>query len=203
MLGKEVSKTTKGSFNMDSSNKPIKNESGALLQQTKSVVFFEACLFMVLGLFAIAVPLVFGLAVDLAIGFVLIAGGVTQLYRTFQGWGVSGTWGALLLSITSTIAGGILIFQPLVGLVALTTIVAAYFFVEACAKIYWAMSSSMQHRGWLFFSGLLSLLLSGIIIAGLPQTAVWVIGILIGVDCLCFALFLFMLSSSLETKKGV
>lgn len=174
------------------------NDPKSFFEATKGVVFFEACLFMILGFFAIAVPFLFGLAVDLAIGLVLIAGGCTQLYRTIKSWSVSGGFGSLLLSLITTAAGVLLLFRPLAGMLALTTLVAIYFFLEACAKMYWAMTSAVAKAGWLFFSGILSLILSVIIASGLPGTAVWALGVLVGVDCICFSVFLFMLSSSLN-----
>ncbi len=174
-----------------------------IFEEKKSMLFFEAFLFLFLGIFAIISPFVFTLAVDFAIGIILIAGGCMQLYRTIQSWSGSGPWGALLLSVIKIAVGGLFLFQPAVGIVALTTLVAAYFLVEGCAKIYWAISLDKDHSLWLIISGVLSLILAGIIISGFPGTALWVIGVLIGVDFLFYSFFLFQIGSSLKEKERI
>ena len=41
-----------------------------------------------------------------------------------------------------------------------------------------------ERWGWVLASGILDLLLAGLIIAGLPGTALWAIGLLVGIDML-------------------
>ena len=60
-----------------------------------------------------------------------------------------------------------------------------FFIVEGVATIMYAL----EHRrelsgrwGWMLFSGLIDLVLAVMILAGLPGTAAWALGILVGVN---------------------
>ena len=38
--------------------------------------------------------------------------------------------------------------------------------------------------GWMLVSGIIDIILAGIILAGLPETAVWALGLLVGINML-------------------
>jgi len=81
----------------------------------------------------------------------------------------------------------ILIARPAQGTLTLTVVVGAYFLAEGVTTIMYAL----QHRrelsarwSWLLVGGLMDILIAFIIISGLPGTAEWAIGLLVGINLL-------------------
>jgi len=66
-------------------------------------------------------------------------------------------------------------------------VIGAYFLAEGVATIMYAL----EHRRelserwtWMLFSGVLDILISAMIITGLPGSAEWAIGLLVGINLL-------------------
>jgi uncharacterized membrane protein HdeD (DUF308 family) len=138
-----------------------------------------------LGLCSIFLPFLGSLVTTFVIGWLLMVAGVAEGIHAYQNraWGHWG-WEALA-GVLSLVAGFLLVAFPLRGTVALTLILAAWFTAEGLIKIIRAV----QHRGmpawgFLLFDGILALVLGLLILVRWPSTAVWAIGLLVGVDLL-------------------
>lgn len=139
----------------------------------------------VLGILAIGVPFVATLATTLFIGWLLIIGGVAHAVHAFQNRRWSGFPWALLSSILYVIAGLLIVFNPIVGTLTLTMILAAFFVANGFVKTVRALQHrAMPNWGWLLFDGIVTLALGGLIWARWPSAAIWAIGLLVGVDLL-------------------
>ena len=80
-----------------------------------------------------------------------------------------------------------LILWPISGTVSLTLVLIAFFVVEGIATIFYAIEHRAQlsgRWGWMLASGIVDLILAGIIFAGLPGTAAWALGLLVGINML-------------------
>src|SRR5258708_38474198 len=99
----------------------------SLLQKQRGLIFFEGCLFILLGCMAIATPQIFTLATDFVLGLLFVTAGIVQLYRSIKTWGIEGTWAALFSSLLALPAGAVLLGRPMIGILALTTILSIYF----------------------------------------------------------------------------
>jgi len=147
------------------------------------MVLFEGCLFLLLGIMAVAMPVLFSIGIDLLLGTLFIAAAIMQLYRVVATWGIQGTWPALFWSILSFVTGALMIVRPMASLIALTTLLVAYFLLEFVAKISFAIRFGIgTQKFWIILSGLLSLFLALIIFEGMPETATWVLGLLVGIN---------------------
>lgn len=152
------------------------------LRQHKRSVLLQGILFVILGILALAIPAIFSLSVEWAVGWLFLIGGGVQLVRCIQSNGAPGYWWLILSSLFSMIFGVLLVFNPLEGVMALTMMIALYFFAEGLVKIFFAFQlREFSHWGWILFSGLCSLLISLIVFSGWPFTAAWFIGTLLGV----------------------
>ena len=63
----------------------------------------------------------------------------------------------------------------------------AFFAVEGIATLMYAFEHKAQlsgRWGWMLASGVVDLILAGIIFAGLPGTAAWALGLLVGINML-------------------
>ncbi len=145
-------------------------------------ILFEGILFVILGVLALSVPAAFAIAFELVIGWLFLIGGTIQLYRSIQSNKAPGFWWSILSALLAMVFGILLVFHPLQGLVALTAIIAAYFLVEGVVKIFFAISvQNFANWGWLLLSGILSIVIALIVFSGWPYSAMWFIGILMGV----------------------
>lgn len=138
-----------------------------------------------IGVVAIVFPLFASIAVKTLIGWVFLVTGAVVLWHAFQ----SRDWGSALLSgligVLHLAVGVYLAFFPLTGLVGLTVLMALVFLLQAAAELMIAF----QHRpgsGWgmMALSGLASGLLGLLLMAGLPGTALWAIGLMLGLNAL-------------------
>jgi uncharacterized membrane protein HdeD (DUF308 family) len=70
-------------------------------------------------------------------------------------------------------------------MISLTFVLIAYFLIDGIASIMMAV----EHRqgpsrgwGWLIVSGIIDVILAIMLFLGLPGTAAWAIGLLVGID---------------------
>jgi uncharacterized membrane protein HdeD (DUF308 family) len=140
---------------------------------------------VVAGIAAIMFPLVSTIAAKIALGWIFLAAGVVMIIHAFsiQKWG--GFLMELLLGVLYLVAGGWLAFFPLTGIVTLTILLAALFLAEGVLEVIMGFRVRPHEGwGWLVFSGLIAVAVGLLIAAELPSSAVWAIGLLVGVNLL-------------------
>jgi uncharacterized membrane protein HdeD (DUF308 family) len=141
-----------------------------------------------LGLFAIAAPNVATLTVTLMVGWLLLLGGGFGLFAVISGGASApGFWWNLFTAIVYILAGLAVLTRPVAGVLTLTIILAAYLLATGVTKGFMAFhyrNAIPKAWGWMLFSALVDIALGAIIIAGLPGSAVWVLGLLVGINLL-------------------
>lgn len=148
---------------------------------------FEGILLVVLGLAALIVPPLASLAVTIFLGWMFLISGIGGLFVTFWARNMPGFWWSLVSAALAVIAGGILLARPVQGVFTLTIVVGAYFLAEGVATIMYALEHRRELTGrwsWLLISGLVDIFIAFLVIAGLPSSAEWAIGVLVGVNLL-------------------
>ena len=140
-------------------------------------------LMIVLGMIAIGGPFASGIAVSLLVGWLLVISGVAHGFHAFQASG----WRCGLVQILCALlylgVGLMMINNPISGLLALTVTVLVYFGVSGIFKIILAIRvEHLPQRGWLTVSGILSLVLAIYLGSQFPNNALWVIGMLFGIE---------------------
>src|SRR5882757_7965741 len=145
----------------------------------------EGILLTILGLAAMIVPPLASLAVTIFLGWMFLISGIAGLFVTFWARQMPGFWWSLFSAALAVLAGLILIARPMQGVLTLTIVVGAYFLAEGVTTIMYAL----EHRrelserwSWLLVSGLMDILISFLIISGLPGSAEWAIGLLVGIN---------------------
>lgn len=145
----------------------------------------EGIVLLVLGLAAIALPPIAGLATALVLGWLFLLGGVVGLIATFGQRNAPGFWWALLSAVVSLAAGYILLFNPAQGVATLTYVLIAFFLADGLLIIVMAFEHRRELSGrweWMMLGGVMDLILAGVILAGLPGTLAWALGLLVGID---------------------
>ena len=88
-------------------------------------------------------------------------------------------------AISPVLAGMVLLARPMQGVLTLTIVTGAYFVAEGIATIMYALEHRRELSGrwsWLLIAGLMDILVAFFIIAGLPESAGWAIGLLVGLN---------------------
>jgi uncharacterized membrane protein HdeD (DUF308 family) len=163
----------------------LQSKMSAAVRAHWKAFLFEGIVLVVLGLAAIIVPPIAGIAVTVMLGWMFLISGVAGLAMTFWAKASPGFWWSLISAVLGIGAGVILLARPAQGLLTLTLVVGAYFLAEGVATIMYAL----QHRkelserwSWMAFSGLMDILIAFFIISGLPGSAGWAIGLLVGIN---------------------
>jgi uncharacterized membrane protein HdeD (DUF308 family) len=150
---------------------------------------------MILGVLAIIAPLAATLALEQLAGLAFAVGRIIMVIHAFK-WKISERlFFSLILGILYFASGIILLAYPLTGMLTLTIALGAFFFVAGVLKIINAFRIRPSSTwGWVLFSGLMSLFLSFLIMAGMPLTALWVVGLIVGIDLVFSGLAMFMIT---------
>ena len=140
-------------------------------------------LMIMLGIIAIGAPFASGIAVNLLIGWLLVISGVAHAVHAFKSSGWRGVLVQFLCGLLYLGVGIMMIVNPIGGLLALTVTVLAYFIVSGIFKIVIAIRSEhLPQRGWVTVSGILSLVLAIYVGSQFPSSALWVIGLMVGIE---------------------
>jgi uncharacterized membrane protein HdeD (DUF308 family) len=149
-----------------------------------------------LGAFAILAPGIATLAVSLTIGWLLIIGGAFGLVAVFSsGRSAPGFWWNLITAIICVLAGLSLVFRPISGVITLTIILAAYLLASGVGHLMLAIGYRSEIPNawvWMLISGVVDIALALIIISGMPGTAAWVLGLLVGINLLMMGFAILM-----------
>lgn len=156
-----------------------------------------------LGILAIAMPVIATLATSIFIGWLLVAGAVFGLYAVYSaGKDAPGFWWNLITALLYLAAGIMLLVNPVTGAISLTIVLAAYLLAGGVAKIV----LGFQHKRdipnawlWILVSGLVDIVLAFLIFAGFPGTSFWAIGLLVGINLLMMGVAIVF--SALSCKK--
>ena len=165
----------------------LQSEMSAAVREHWKAFLIEGILLVILGFAAMIVPPLASLAVTIFLGWMFLISGIAGLALTLWARGMPGFWWSLISAVLAIAAGIILLARPMQGVLTLTIVVGAYFLAEGVATIMYAL----EHRrelserwSWMLFAGILDILISALIISGLPGSAEWAIGLLVGINLL-------------------
>lgn len=145
----------------------------------------EGVILCLLGLAAIVLPPLAGLAATIFLGWLFVIAGFVGLVSTFRAQQAAGFGWSLLSAVAAVIAGGVLLWNPLHGLVTLTYVLIAFFIIDGIFMIMMAIAHRRDLAGkweWVMWNGVIDLILAGLVISGLPDTLAWALGLLVGID---------------------
>ena len=137
----------------------------------------------VLGALAVIFPFVTGLSLSVLLGVILAAGAVVHVLHASASGALRDRLGQVILAVLYGVAGIVFIANPVFGLLTLTLLAAGFFLADGIVEIAWGIRSRGQPGAvWLLASGSISFLLGGLLWLGFPSAAVWVIGVLFGIN---------------------
>ncbi|MET4203708.1 HdeD family acid-resistance protein [Bradyrhizobium sp. LA6.12] len=148
---------------------------------------FEGILLAVLGVAALILPPLASLAITIFLGWMFLISGIGGLIVTYWARSSPGFWWSLISAALAVLAGMLLLARPMQAVLTLTIVLGAYFLAEGVATIMYALEHRRELNSrwsWLLISGLVDIAIAFMVITGLPSSAEWAIGILVGINLL-------------------
>ena len=142
----------------------------------------EGAILVLLGVLAGFMPPWFGIAL---FGWLFLIGGIAGLVTTLVMRRAPGFWWSLLSAVFTMGVGAMLFWQPELGMLTLFLVLMGFLVLEGIVTIMYALDHRRElsgRWGWMLASGIVDLGLAAFILAGLPATSVWAIGLIVGVN---------------------
>jgi uncharacterized membrane protein HdeD (DUF308 family) len=171
------------------------------------LMMFQGVVMIILGVLAVAAPVIATIAIDIWVGWLFLFSGVIGLIALFSSHHIPAFLWSLITAALSIALGILLIWKPVEGALSLTFLLTAFFLVEGVFQI----ATSLVYRdslpgtwGWMLASGVSDLLLVAIIVLGWPATGVWVLGLLVGINLFMsgWAIVMMAFAGRQATKTG-
>jgi uncharacterized membrane protein HdeD (DUF308 family) len=118
----------------------------------------------------------------IVLGWFLLISGVVALIHAFQTRTWNGFFLYLLSAVLRLLTGYLLIRYPLIGALSLTLLLASLFIVGGVFRAVGAFSLRFPLWGWTAVSGIIALLLGVMLLAQLPASSLWFLGLAVGID---------------------
>jgi uncharacterized membrane protein HdeD (DUF308 family) len=142
-------------------------------------------LLIILGMAAILLPFIAGIAVNFAFGWLLLFAAGAHFAYAWWARGAGAVIWQVLLGILYVFVAVYLLLHPAGGLLTLTLVLAVYFIIEGILEI--VMYFRLRRFGpaiWFLIDGIVTLLLGALIYMQWPFSSVWAIGTIIGISLL-------------------
>jgi uncharacterized membrane protein HdeD (DUF308 family) len=143
----------------------------------------QGVLLVVAGILAVIYPVLSSVAVVVLLGWLLIVSGILQGISLIGARHVPHFWLQLISVILAVLVGFLFLRDPEQGLLTITLLLIVFFMIEGISKVVFSLTiRPFPNWAWVLASGLVGMLLSAILWASLPVTALWLIGLLLGIE---------------------
>src|SRR5215211_7249471 len=143
----------------------------------------QGVLLIAAGVLAIIYPVLSSAAVVVLLGWLLIISGVVQGLSLIGARHVPHFWLQLISVILAVLIGCLFLRDPAQGLMTIALLLIVFFMIEGISKVVFALTiRPFPNWGWVLASGLVGILLALILWANLPVTALWLVGVLLGIN---------------------
>jgi uncharacterized membrane protein HdeD (DUF308 family) len=143
----------------------------------------EGVLLVVAGILAVIYPVISSVSVVVLLGWLLIVSGVLQGISLIGAGQVPHFWLQLISVILAVLVGVLFLRDPAQELLTITLLLIIFFMIEGISKIVFSLTiRPFPNWGGVLASGLVGILLAAVLWSSLPVTALWLIGLLIGIE---------------------
>lgn len=154
---------------------------------------------LLMGLLAVASPVVSGVTVVIMVAIVLIVAGVARVIAGLQG---DGFW-SLLFGVIYVVGGAVMLGRPYLGLASLTMVLIIYFLANGIGEIIAAFQvKPAQGWGFVLFSGIVSVMLAFMIWNQWPLSGAWAVGVLVGIQLIFAGLTMITVGSAIKQSTS-
>jgi uncharacterized membrane protein HdeD (DUF308 family) len=137
-----------------------------------------------LGAMAISASIFTTLISVIFLGIIFTVSGCVMMINTFQYWWHKwkGFSSHLVIALVYLVFGLMLMFTPIPAALSITVLLAVVFIILGFFRIIFSAAFQFPRWGWTFLSGIITLALGIVILAQLPASGLYIIGLFIGID---------------------
>jgi uncharacterized membrane protein HdeD (DUF308 family) len=141
-------------------------------------------LLVLCGTVAIAVPPIATAAAIDVLAILFLIAGVATIVSSFWAGKWSGLLVQILVGILYVAAGFVITEKPFAAIALVTLFIAVWFIVTGAFRTLASLMIRFPQWGWSLLNGVVTLLLGIYIYRHYPVSAIWVLGLLVGVEML-------------------
>ena len=167
------------------------------------ILLIEGIALIAFGVLALFISPLMSLGIVVAFGWIFFFGGMAAMIAYCRLYPAAGFTYLLFLAVLAVIAGLALLVRPWSGVISLTVILIVCFALAGAAKLTYPLERSRylsSYRGWIRASGVVDLVLAGLMFVDLPETALWAPGLLLAANMVLGGIALFVIAL-LERRK--
>jgi len=156
--------------------------TAALSAPSKWVRILLGLVLILAGIFVLGDVVLATLISTIFIGATAVVAGGFEIVHAFwtKGWG--GFLWRLLLGALYVAAGIVLLTQPVSGALLLTYFLGLLLMISGVVRIVFSFGH-WEGSGWIMLlSGIFGVLAGLVIVTGFPETGLWVLGLVLGID---------------------
>ena len=143
----------------------------------------QAGLMIIAGVVALIFPLASSVAAVVFLGWLMIIAGIFQGISLIGASKVPHFWMQLVSVGLFIIVGMLFLRNPGESILTLTLLLIVFFMVEGILKVIFALTiRPFPNWGWVLASGIIGILLALYLWASMPVTAIWLLGVLLGIE---------------------
>lgn len=149
---------------------------------------------IILGIIALGAAFFVTIVSIWLFGWLLLIGGIVQIFHAFQVRKEDRFFLHLISGILAGFVGILIIINPAATSLAITFILALYFFVSGLFRLISSLAMRYPNWGWSFFYGIVAIALAILIWLGWPTSGLFIIGLFIGIELIIGGLSWVMLA---------
>jgi uncharacterized membrane protein HdeD (DUF308 family) len=174
------------SMSIESAAQVIREAMREKIKQHSFWYIVQSGLMILAGILALVFPVISSVAIVLFLGWLLIFSGILQAISLIDARHVPHFWLQLVSVVLSVLVGVLFLRNPGAGLLTLTLLLIVFFMVEGISKVIFSLTiRPFPNWGWVLASGVISILLAFYLWANTPVTAIWLLGVLLGIELIC------------------
>lgn len=161
-------------------------------------------IFIILGALSIAYPFYSSLGIESFFGTLFLVGGIFHIFGAFEDKQRAGYLWNFVVGVLYILAGVYLLSHPLIGLVSLTLLLIALFFVQGTLTIIFGFHQRKSTPYWIWsvLSGVLTICIATLLLVTYPVSSLWIFGLLVGIDLVIFGISLILLNPFIERLRN-
>lgn len=155
------------------------------VKQVRDRSLWTGIVLAILGVVAIALPIVSTLFVETWVAIILASAGAAKLVYAYQTRDKGGTLWKALLGVLYIATGVMLFVNPRTGVLTLTLLLGSFLLTEGIFELILAFRlRPQQNWTWALGNGIVTLILGAMIWFQFPFDAPWLLGTLVGASIL-------------------
>jgi uncharacterized membrane protein HdeD (DUF308 family) len=136
---------------------------------------------IILGALATFYAVATTLATVLFFGLILFIDGIFEIVGAIRNHRYGGFWMHLATGILALVCGALILLTPAASALALTVVFALFLLVGGFFRIFASGSIRLPGWGWSLLSGIIDVVLGLMVLMGWPYSALWFIGLAVGI----------------------